>query len=176
MREGRAKGGSLPCPPPTPTPRSEATAFILIYFRPEYPNKTSNCLLGAIRRRRERRKTETEEESEAGIKYEPGRLTSCTVTRTQLQRRGRSSAREVGQEQKSHPREDVPSAGERDFPAARKEALFPLSLPEPHSRAADAAEDAAAELQTLTAAAAGQRRSPRPRLLPTPVQNKNLQL
>lgn len=136
-------------------------------------------MLRAIRRRRERRKTETEEESEAGIKYEPGRLTSCTVTRTQLQRRGRSSAREVGQEQKSHPWEDVPSAGEREFPAARKEALFPLSLPEPRSRAAaaaDAAEDAAAELQTLTAAAAGQRRSPRPRLLPTPVQNKNLQL
>lgn len=124
-------------------------------------------MLGAIRRRRERRKTETEEESEAGIKYEPGRLTSCTVTRTQLQRRGRSAAREVGQEQKSHPREDVPSTGERELPAARKEALFPLSLPEPRSRAA--AADAAAELQTLTAAAAGQRRSPRPRLPPTPV-------
>lgn len=86
----------------------------------------------------------------------------------------------MGQERKSHPREDVLSAGERELPAARKEALFPLSLSEPRSRAAaaaDAAEDAAAaELQTLTAAAAGQRRSRRPRLLPTPVQNKNLQL
>lgn len=171
MCKGRAKGGSLPCPPTPPPPRPEAAAFILIYFRSEYPNKTSNCLLGAIRRRRERRKTETEEESEAGIKYEPGRLTSCTVTRTQLQRRGRSSAQEVGQEQKSRPREDVPSAGERELPAARKEPLFPLSLPEQRSRGAAAADAAAAaELQTLTAAAAGQRRSPRPRLLPTPVR------
>lgn len=105
-RCGKEEQREDPCRAPPPPPWPEAAAFILIYFRSEYPNKTSNCLLGAIRRRRERRKTETEEESEAGIKYEPGRLTSCTVTRTQLQRRGRSSAREVGQEQKSRPRED----------------------------------------------------------------------
>lgn len=37
----------------------------------KYPNKASNCLLWAIRRRKERWKKETEEESEAGDQMGP---------------------------------------------------------------------------------------------------------